>query len=245
MSYETIQLEMRGAVAEQDMLLRVHRAFGLDTLAWDQARGAASKPTAERDDAYAVLGMPADATDEALRQTAPGQWLLSSTLEIDKGLWKMPLDGSQSTQLTTDSRNWAWVSGGGVYGDRFSGDVAGAPNDVVRFDLRTRQLTSWFNPQMRSRLLAVDATGAALVITEGSDDEIWRVKGPGNAVKVWSGPPDGIRPDGSVAVDGTGVWLTGASFAREWAIFHFTPGGGMQQVATFTDRPISVAGPCA
>jgi len=55
-------------VAEQAMLLQVHRAFGLDNVAWDQARGAASKPAAERDDAYAVLGMPADATDEALRQ---------------------------------------------------------------------------------------------------------------------------------------------------------------------------------
>jgi DnaJ like chaperone protein len=55
-------------VAEQDMLSRVHRAFGLDKAAWDQARGAASKPTAEREDAYAVLGMPADASDEALRQ---------------------------------------------------------------------------------------------------------------------------------------------------------------------------------
>jgi len=55
-------------IAEQNMLLRVHRAFGLDEVAWDQARGAASKPTAEREDAYAVLGMPPDATDEALRQ---------------------------------------------------------------------------------------------------------------------------------------------------------------------------------
>ncbi len=55
-------------VAEEAMLRRVHRAFGLDQLAWDQARGAATKPAAERDDAYAVLGMPANATDEALRQ---------------------------------------------------------------------------------------------------------------------------------------------------------------------------------
>ena len=54
--------------AEQDMLLRVHRAFGLDTVAWDRARGAASRPVAEREDPYAVLGMAADATDEALRQ---------------------------------------------------------------------------------------------------------------------------------------------------------------------------------
>lgn len=55
-------------VAEHEMLRRVHRAFGLDNLAWDQARGAAARPNAGQDDAYAVLGMPPDATDEALRQ---------------------------------------------------------------------------------------------------------------------------------------------------------------------------------
>ncbi len=55
-------------VAEEAMLRRVHRAFGLDEVAWDQARGAASKRVAEREDAYGVLGMPASATDEALRQ---------------------------------------------------------------------------------------------------------------------------------------------------------------------------------
>ncbi len=55
-------------VAEQEMLRRVHKAFGLDELAWDQARGASSRSAAEGNDAYAVLGMPSDATDEALRQ---------------------------------------------------------------------------------------------------------------------------------------------------------------------------------
>ena len=54
-------------VAEEAMLRQVHRAFGLDGLAWDQARGAATRPAAEREDPYAVLGMPAGATDEALR----------------------------------------------------------------------------------------------------------------------------------------------------------------------------------
>lgn len=56
-------------VAEQDMLRRIHRAFGLDALAWDQARGAAARTAPEQDDPYAVLGMDRSATDDALRQS--------------------------------------------------------------------------------------------------------------------------------------------------------------------------------
>lgn len=55
-------------LAEQEMLRQIHRAFGLDELAWSQAAGGASRPAAAADDSYAVLGMPQDATDEALRQ---------------------------------------------------------------------------------------------------------------------------------------------------------------------------------
>ena len=59
-------------LAEQEMLRQIHRAFGLDELAWNQAAGGASRGTgAGGEDAYAVLGMPRDATDEALR----GAWL--------------------------------------------------------------------------------------------------------------------------------------------------------------------------
>ncbi len=54
-------------LGEQEMLRQVHRAFGLDELAWSQAAGAVGR-SAPGDDAYAVLGMPRDATDEALRQ---------------------------------------------------------------------------------------------------------------------------------------------------------------------------------
>jgi DnaJ like chaperone protein len=59
-------------LAEQEMLRQIHRAFGLDELAWRQAAGGASRTAAATgEDAYAVLGMPRDATDEALR----GAWL--------------------------------------------------------------------------------------------------------------------------------------------------------------------------
>ena len=54
------------------MLRQIHRACGRDALAWRQAAGGASRGAAATgDDAYAVLGMPRDATDEALR----GAWL--------------------------------------------------------------------------------------------------------------------------------------------------------------------------
>ena len=56
-------------VSEHDMLRRVHHAFGLDNLAWDQARGAAAHrhTAAQADDAYAVLGETRASSNEALR----------------------------------------------------------------------------------------------------------------------------------------------------------------------------------
>lgn len=165
-------------------------------------------------------------------------------MEISKGLWSIPLDGGEPAQLTTDSRHWAWAHAGGVYGDYSTGDVAGAPNDVVRFDVEKRQTVKWFDPHARTRLLAVDVKGAAFVETETSDEELWRVSGPGDAVKVWSGSPEETRPGGPVAVDGSDIWFSSSSMTRSWTIFHYSSHAGMRQVATFTDRPMTVAGPC-
>ena len=51
------------------MLREIHRACGLDPLAWDLARGAAARPSAagEADDPYAVLGAARDASNAELR----------------------------------------------------------------------------------------------------------------------------------------------------------------------------------
>ena len=56
-------------VGEHDMLLDIHNAFGLDQLAWDQARGAAARPSAqgEAEDPYAVLGAAREASNAELR----------------------------------------------------------------------------------------------------------------------------------------------------------------------------------
>ncbi|MGI4955534.1 MAG: TerB family tellurite resistance protein [Janthinobacterium lividum] len=55
--------------SEHEMLRKIHQAFGLDHLAWDQARGAATRPSPGQStaDAYAVLGVSKDATAESMR----------------------------------------------------------------------------------------------------------------------------------------------------------------------------------
>jgi DnaJ like chaperone protein len=58
-------------VAEHDMLRHVHMCFGLDNLAWDQARGATARPSPQGggDDPYAVLGVSREASPATLRET--------------------------------------------------------------------------------------------------------------------------------------------------------------------------------
>jgi hypothetical protein len=167
------------------------------------------------------------------------------TIEVGKGLWKLPLDGTQPTQLTSDARNWAWIGNGAAYADRSTVDVAGGPNTVTRLDLKTLQETTWLDVHARTSVLAVDTGGAVLAMSEAADEELWRTTGPGNAVKVWSGSTNVIRPGIPVAIDGADVWFSSDSPTSSWAIYHYSVQAGLEQAAVFTDRPVTVAGPCA
>lgn len=54
--------------AEVDFLRRAHRAFGLDSVAWDRVRGVRSRfAAAEENDPYTVLGLARSVTDEDAR----------------------------------------------------------------------------------------------------------------------------------------------------------------------------------
>ena len=55
--------------AEQMMLHGVHRAFGLDQYAWDQASGITPRTQPGEPDPYAVLGVSPEADDKQLRDT--------------------------------------------------------------------------------------------------------------------------------------------------------------------------------
>ena len=54
---------------EQDFLARVHRRFGLDQAAWARAKGSVPRPATDAPDPYAVIGVPASASDEEIRAT--------------------------------------------------------------------------------------------------------------------------------------------------------------------------------
>ena len=70
--------------AEHDYLSNVHRAFGLDQMAWDRARGAIPRQAMMNNepDAYAVLGITRSASDtevralwrRLVRRTIPTAW---------------------------------------------------------------------------------------------------------------------------------------------------------------------------
>ncbi|MFT8718955.1 TerB family tellurite resistance protein [Acetobacter sp.] len=55
--------------AEIRFLKKVHRAFGLSAGAWDRAEGGRSRPAMADNDAYIVLGVSKDASNEELRAT--------------------------------------------------------------------------------------------------------------------------------------------------------------------------------
>jgi hypothetical protein len=192
---------------------------------------------------WQVVGIEPDAVYvmriEYVESPAYGQ------LPISHGLWRVPRDGGPPVALTSDSTDWQILGSGAAWGGGSTLDVAGGPNDVVRLDLATRQLTTWFSPGMRSRVIAVDRSSAILVMSEAADDELWRVTSPGRAVKVWSGTTDVLGPWYPAANDGDVVWFSSRSGTPAWAIFRYSPDRGLQQVASFTDHPVSVAGPCA
>jgi hypothetical protein len=165
-------------------------------------------------------------------------------LPIGHGLWRVPRAGGPPVELTRDSRGWE-VLGGAAWGGGSTLDVAGGPNDIVRLDLSTGKVKTWFAPGKRSFVIAVDRGGAPIVMAEAADRSMWRVASPGNAVKVWSGTVDGLGPDYPVATDGDVIWFSSRSGTPTWAIYRYSPDLGLQQAAVFTDHPVSVAGPCA
>lgn len=162
-----------------------------------------------------------------------------------RGLWKVPLGGGAPVQLTSDSRGWAFVSKGAAWGHSNTLDVAGGPNDVVRLDLKTREQTVWFDVHKRSHVLAIDASGVPLIMSEAASNELWRVPSPDSDVRIWSSKANENGPYAPVAVDGDVVWFSSRSLAREWSIYRYAPPHGVELVASFTDHPVWVAGPCA
>jgi hypothetical protein len=164
-------------------------------------------------------------------------------LVLGHGLWMVPLTGGAPEQLTSDNRGWT-LGRGAAWGGGNTVNIAGGPNDIIRFDLQTRQSTVWFARHTRAYVLGTDDLGTPLILTEADDEELWMVPTPVTKVEIWSGPTNGPRPWAPVAFDGGTIWLSSANTTRTWNIFRYT-GPGLEVMASFSDHPVSVAGPCA
>jgi len=165
-------------------------------------------------------------------------------LELGHGLWRVPLDGTGAVQLTNDSMGWSYVSNGEAWANSRSLNIAGAPDDILRFDLQTRQLTTWFSPGKRTAVLAIDSSGVPVISSEAGTYEVWRVAAAESGVKIWSGPSNDLVPGGPVAVDGGAMWFSAWSLASGSGIYRYSQSKGMELVAKFSDRTVWVAGPC-
>jgi hypothetical protein len=161
------------------------------------------------------------------------------------GLSKVPLAGGGEVQLTDDTRAWVYVSQGAAWALSRSLNIAGAPSDVLRLDLQTKQVTTWFAPGKRTAVLAIDSSGVPLIMSEADTYDLWRVPAPNRAVKVWSAADNSMGPYDPAAVDGSVIWFSSHSMARESGIYRYSPEKGIELVANFKDRLVWVAGPCA
>jgi hypothetical protein len=164
-------------------------------------------------------------------------------LVLGHGLWMVPLTGGAPEQLTSDSRSWT-LGLGAAWGSGSTVNIAGGPNDIIRFDLKTKQSAVWFARDTRAFVLGTDDIGTPVIMSEADDEELWMVPTPESKVEIWSGPTNGPRPWAPVAFNGGTTWFSSDNATRTWTIFRYT-GPGMEVMADFSDHPVSVAGPCA
>ena len=101
------------------------------------------------------------------------------------GLWWIPFSGSG--QLITTTGFWQSVGGGAAYGTATSAVPQGVPNTILRLDLKTGAMESWFLADgASSQVAGFDSKGVLLVQTSSFNGDY-----TGNYVQLWSVPSVG------------------------------------------------------
>ena len=193
---------------------------------------------------WSVIGLQPDAVYVTRVEYLPESQAFG-VLVKPLGLWRVPLMGGGAVQLTDDTMAWVYASQGAAWALSRSLNIAGAPTDVLRLDLKTKQVTTWFAPGKRTAVLAIDSGGVPLIMSEADSFDLWRVPAPDGAVKVWSAADNEMGPYSPVAVDGRVIWFSSHSMTRESGIYRYSAAKGVELVANFKDRLVWVAGPCA
>jgi hypothetical protein len=155
------------------------------------------------------------------------------------GLWLLPFSGSPR-EITTDGY-WSVVGAGAAYGTSSSAVPQGAANTIVRVDLKTGAIQSWFTVQNgQSQVIGTDNAGNPIIqdfvffpnAFPSNNSQIWIVPGLAKGYVIENNPPFNSGP----VADSHGIWFPGGN-----QTFLFVPGQGTFVAANVGGQ---IAGDC-
>jgi hypothetical protein len=128
------------------------------------------------------------------------------------GLWRLPFSGT-ATQITSTSY-WQAVGGGFAYGTQLSQVPQGAPNPIVRLDLKTGATTEWFviSAGMQGGVLGFDGAGNSIIFVQGQYVyDLVMVTAPHTAFRIANLYGSNFYLSGAPISDTHGLWLGGGN----------------------------------
>jgi hypothetical protein len=166
------------------------------------------------------------------------------------GLWLLPLSGAPRQIATTGY--WQKAAAGAAYGTAVSAVPQGAPNPIIRLDLKTGAITDWFargNSQMS--VAGFDAMGHPVLMivynnSSGTTSEYWLTTAPNKGVPMGGASYSqyGSSPvlTGTPAADSRGLWFQAYQPPSTGGMALYVPGSGTYWMSNFSGQ---VAGGCS
>jgi hypothetical protein len=155
------------------------------------------------------------------------------------GLWLLPWSGS-SQQIATIGY-WQGVGGGAAYGAATSAVPQGASNTIIRLDLSTGSVDSWFTrPSSQASVAGFDSAGnPILYVYTPRGEEVWIISAPNSGTFVVASFAQ-FNVNGSPVADHNGVWFAGYFNSPPYtggyngpAIILYIPGSGIYSMSSF------------
>jgi len=130
------------------------------------------------------------------------------------GLWLVPYSGDP-TQITS-AGFWQAASSVAAYGTPTSAVPSGATNDIIRVDLKTGALATWFSRKdTQTSVMGIGAGGAPIIFVNYQAPyyvtEVWIVPSAGRGIPLGGGNSGygSINLNGPPVTDSYGTWFLG------------------------------------
>src|SRR5207247_1903846 len=177
-----------------------------------------------------------------LRQTGSGQaWTIVGVqaagvyaMQPGKaGLWLVPYTGAP--RQITSVGFWQAASSTGAFGTVTSAVPAGASNEIIRVDLNTGALATWFSRKTSpSAVMGIDAVGAPIISVSYQAqnyyaNEVWIVPSAGHGIPIGGSSQnyDGVNLGGPPVADQNGVWFPANLRYAGQGFALYVPGSGV------------------